>query len=105
MTSRLTAWSPPSSSAPCRTLSSGCRKGGSVLKPGGRAYLLKQVSSRKRLLRWLMRRTDGFCRDMNGPNIDRDRVRNVETAGLWVVEARNLWGDIVKLVVAEKTTS
>ena len=76
-----------------------------MLKPGGRAYLLKQVSSRKRLLRWLMRRTDGFCRDMNGPNIDRDRVRNVETAGLWVVEARNLWGDIVKLVVAEKTTS
>ena len=41
-------------------------------------------------------------RAMNGANIDRDRVPNVEKAGLRVVEARDLWGDIVKLVVAEK---
>ena len=41
-------------------------------------------------------------RAMNGANIDRDRVLNVEKAGLRVVKARALWGDIVKLVVAEK---
>ena len=42
---------------------------------------------------------------MSGANIDRDRVRNVERVGLRVVEGRDLWGDIVKLVVAEKPAS
>lgn len=73
-----------------------------VLKPGGRAYLLEHVLSHKRPLRWLMRRANGIFRAMNGANIDRDTVANVESAGLTVVEARNLWSDIVKLIVAEK---
>ena len=52
-----------------------------------------------------MRRTYVVFRAMNGPNIDRDTVRNVERAGLRVVEARDLWSDIVKLDVAEKPVS
>jgi len=73
-----------------------------VLKLGGRAYLLEHALSEKRLLRWLMRRANGVFRAMNGANIDRDTVGNVERAGLRVVETRNLWSDIVKLIVAER---
>ena len=80
----------------------GLREVRRVLKPGGRAYLLEHVLSQKRPLRWLMRRVNGISRAMNGANIDRDTVGNVEKAGLTVVEARNLWSDIVKLIVAEK---
>lgn len=83
----------------------GLREARRVLKPGGRAYLLEHVLSQKRLLRWLMRRVNGISRAMNGANIDRDTVGNVERADLRVVEARDLWSDIVKLVVAEKAVS
>jgi len=76
-----------------------------VLKPGGRAYWLEHVLSHKRPLRWLMRRANGIFRAMNGANIDRDTVANVELAGFDLVDVRDLWGDIVKLVVAEKPVS
>jgi ubiquinone/menaquinone biosynthesis C-methylase UbiE len=76
-----------------------------VLKPGGRAYLLEHVLSQKRLLRWLMRRANGLFRAMNGANIDRDTIENVERAGFDLVDVRDLWGDLVKLVVAEKPVS
>jgi len=52
-------------------------------------------------MRW-MNFLRNIFRAMNGANIDRDKVPNVEKAGLRVVEARDLWGDVVKLVVAEK---
>ena len=80
----------------------GLREVRRVLKPGARAYLLEHALSEKRLLRWLMRRANGVFRAMNGANIDRDTVGNVERAGLRVVETRNLWSDIVKLIVAER---
>jgi ubiquinone/menaquinone biosynthesis C-methylase UbiE len=73
-----------------------------VLKPGGRAYLLEHVLSRKRPLRWLMRRANGVFRAMNGANIDRDTVGNVERAGFRIVDVRGLFGDVVKLIIAEK---
>ena len=76
-----------------------------VLKPGGHAYLLEHVLSQKGLLRWLMRRVNGISRAMNGANIDRDTVGNVERAGLRVVEVRSLWLDVVKLIVAEKVAT
>jgi ubiquinone/menaquinone biosynthesis C-methylase UbiE len=76
-----------------------------VLKPGGRVYLLEHVLSKKPLMRWLMNRFNGFSKAMNGANINRDTVTNVEAAGLSIVDVRNLWGDIVKLIVAEASRS
>jgi ubiquinone/menaquinone biosynthesis C-methylase UbiE len=73
-----------------------------VLKAGGRAYLLEHVVSQKRPLSWLMRRANGLFRTMSGANIDRDTVANVERAGFRIVEVRDLFSDVVKLIIAEK---
>lgn len=73
-----------------------------VLKPGGRAYLLEHVLSQRPLLRWIMRGINGVWRAASGANIDRDTVGNAERAGLEVIEVRDLWRDIVKLIIAGK---
>jgi len=75
-----------------------------VLKPGGRAYLLEHVLSKKQPMRWLMQRINGIVSTLGGANINRDTVANVEAAGLTVVEATDLWSDVVKLIVAERST-
>lgn len=80
----------------------GLREVRRVLRPGSRAYLLEHVLSKKRGLSWLMRRANGLARVMSGANIDRDTVANVEAAGLRIVEVRDLFADVVKLIIAEK---
>lgn len=75
-----------------------------VIKPGGRAYLLEHVLSKRQPFRWTMERLNGVARTVNGANINRDTVRNVEAAGFAVLEVHDLWADIVKLIVAERTT-
>lgn len=73
-----------------------------VLRPGGRAYLLEHVLSRKQPVRWVMQRLNGLVSMIGGANINRDTVANVEAAGFTVIEVRDRWLDIVKLIVAEK---
>jgi ubiquinone/menaquinone biosynthesis C-methylase UbiE len=80
----------------------GLREVSRVLRPGGRVYLIEHVLSKKQPMRWVMQRLNGLVRTMGGANINRDTVRNVEAAGLTIVEARGLWSDIVQLIVAEK---
>ena len=74
-----------------------------VLRPGGRVYLLEHVLSHRQPARWLMQRLNGLMRAIDGANINRDTVENVELAGFDLVDVHDLWGDIVKLIVAEKT--
>jgi len=73
-----------------------------VLRPGGRVYLLEHVLSRRQPARWLMQRLNGIMRTFDGANLNRDTVANVELAGFDLVDMRDLWGDIVKLIVAER---
>lgn len=80
----------------------GLREASRVLRPGGRAYLLEHVLSNKRPMRWVMQRLNGIVSTIGGANINRDTVANVESAGLTIVEVRDLWSDVVKLIVAEK---
>lgn len=80
----------------------GLREVARVLRPGSRAYLLEHVLSGKQPMRWVMQRLNGLVSTIGGANINRDTVANVEAAGLTVVEVRNLWSDVVKLIVAEK---
>ena len=75
-----------------------------VLRPGGRVYLLEHVLSHRQPARWLMQRLNGIMRALDGANVDRDTVENVELAGFDLVDIHDLWGDIVKLIVAEKAT-
>lgn len=74
-----------------------------VLRPGGRIYLLEHVLSHRQPARWLMQRLNGIMRTIDGANINRDTVGNVELAGFDLVDIRDFWGDIVKLIVAERT--
>ena len=76
-----------------------------VLHPGGRVYLLEHVLSRRQPARWLMQRLNGMVRTLGGANLNRDTVANVEAAGFSVVDVRDLWSDVVKLIVAEKRSS
>jgi ubiquinone/menaquinone biosynthesis C-methylase UbiE len=82
----------------------GLREVRRVIKPRGQLFLIEHVLSKRQPLRWIMERLNGVARTVNGANIDRDTVRNVETAGFAVLEVQDLWGDIVKLIVAERTT-
>jgi ubiquinone/menaquinone biosynthesis C-methylase UbiE len=84
---------------PVLGLSEACR----VLKPGGRAYSLEHVLSRKQPMRWLMQRMNGIVSTIGGANINRDTVANVQAAGFTIIEETGLWSDVVKLIVAETT--
>lgn len=81
----------------------GLREVRRVIKPGGRVFLLEHVLSERQPIRWIMERLNGLARTVNGANINRDTVRNVEAAGFAILEVDELWGDIVKLIVAERT--
>lgn len=73
-----------------------------VIKPGGRVLLLEHVLSKRQPFRWIMQRLNGVVRAVNGANTNRDTVRNVEAAGFTVLQVHELWGDIVKLIIAER---
>ncbi|MEO6197981.1 MAG: class I SAM-dependent methyltransferase [Dehalococcoidia bacterium] len=83
----------------------GLREVSRVLRPGGRAYLLEHVLSRRQPMRWIMGRLNGLVSTVGGANINRDTVANVEAAALRIAEVRDLWSDVVKLIVAEKPVS
>jgi ubiquinone/menaquinone biosynthesis C-methylase UbiE len=72
-----------------------------VLRPDGRLFLLEHVRSGLpgvgRCMDWL----NPVAVRMNGVNINRDTVRNVERAGFRLLEVDELFMDIVKLIVAE----
>jgi phosphatidylethanolamine/phosphatidyl-N-methylethanolamine N-methyltransferase len=83
----------------------GSREAFRVLIPSGQLLLLEHVLSEKPLLRGLMRLANPLVVRMSGANIDRETVRSVKRAGFIVGQARDLWGDIVKLTEAERPTT
>ena len=70
-----------------------------VLKPDGRAVFLEHVRPNGPRLGRIFDRLDPLV-SRAGPHINRRTVENVRAAGLTVATERNLWVDIVKLIVA-----
>lgn len=70
-----------------------------VCKPGGKVIMLEHVRSNKPLLGPLMDILNPLPLHMYGANINRKTVKNLKVAGFRHIEVRDLWLDIVKLIV------
>ena len=73
-----------------------------VLKPGGRLILLEHMSSRKPLLKHLMKCFEPLTVMLIGDHINRDTYALVTKTGFIIKKEINLLGDVVRLIVAEK---
>jgi ubiquinone/menaquinone biosynthesis C-methylase UbiE len=71
-----------------------------VCKKGGRIVLLEHVRPKGTLLGKVFDALNPITFTLMGVNINRDTPVNIERAGLTVLEERNLFRDIVKLIVA-----
>jgi len=69
-----------------------------VLRPDGRILLLEHVRSRLPILGRLMDWLNPLSLRLQGVNINRDTVRNVQEAGLHIRRVNNLLLDIFKLI-------
>jgi ubiquinone/menaquinone biosynthesis C-methylase UbiE len=71
-----------------------------VVKPGGDIWLLEHVRVNKPVIGLLMDILNPIIVRIMGANINRQTVKNVEAAGLNVLEVENLKGDLVRLIHA-----
>jgi ubiquinone/menaquinone biosynthesis C-methylase UbiE len=71
-----------------------------VCKKGGKVILLEHVRPSGRLLGKLFDVLNPFIVRLMGVNINRETVANIKEAGLKIEEERNLFNNIVKMVVA-----
>lgn len=76
-----------------------------MLRPGGQLLLLEHVRSGLPLVGRMMDLCNPVTVGLQGVNINRNTVENVERAGFHILEVENLFLDIVKLIVAEPATS
>jgi len=70
-----------------------------VCKSGGKIVMLEHVRSQKPVLGPLMDILNPVPVLIYGANINRDTVQNLKLAGFRNIDIRDLWLDIVKLIV------
>ena len=64
--------------------------------------LLEHMASDRSWLRGAMNRLNPITVRLLGDNINRQTSRSVELAGLHVESSENLFGDVVRLIVASR---
>ena len=72
-----------------------------VCKSGGKVVMLEYVRSHKPVLGPLMDLMNPVPVHIYGANINRETVENLKRAGFRNIEVRDLWLDIVKLIIIE----
>ncbi len=75
-----------------------------VLRPDGQLLLLEHVRSGLPVVGRVMDLCNPVVVGLQGVNINRNTVENVERAGFHILEVEDLLLDIVKLIVAEPAT-
>ncbi len=79
----------------------GLREAARVVRPGGTVLLMEHVRSQTPWIGRLMDLLNPIVLRTTGPNINRDTVQNVSTAGLELVDVENLsMGGIFKIIEA-----
>lgn len=73
-----------------------------VLKPGGRFILLEHMDSENKLAHGLLSLLDPITVRRLGDHLTRRTVDSVISAGLRTKSVEKLFGDVVRLIVAEK---
>jgi len=71
-----------------------------VCKKGGKAVLLEHVRPATTLLGRIFDLLNPICVKLIGANINRDTVSNMKRAGLHLIEEKNLFRNVVKLLIA-----
>jgi ubiquinone/menaquinone biosynthesis C-methylase UbiE len=71
-----------------------------VCKKGGKIFLLEHVRPEGTLLGKIFDLLNPITVKFMGVNINRNTVTNIERAGLHLLEEKNLFRDVVKLIVA-----
>jgi phosphatidylethanolamine/phosphatidyl-N-methylethanolamine N-methyltransferase len=78
----------------------GFKELGRVVKPGGDIWLLEHVRINRPIIGMLMDALNPIVVRMMGANINRNTVKNVETAGLKILSVTDLQGKLVRLIHA-----
>ena len=73
-----------------------------VLKPGGRFIMLEHMASDRPWFRGVMDRLNPLTVRLLGDHINRQTARTVSLAGFRIESSTNLFGDVVRLLVAGK---
>ncbi|MHC1717748.1 MAG: class I SAM-dependent methyltransferase [Acidaminococcaceae bacterium] len=73
-----------------------------VLKPGGRFILLEHMDSENKLAHGFLNLLDPITVKRLGDHLTRRTVDSVISAGFQVKSVEKLFGDVVRLIVAEK---
>ena len=76
-----------------------------VLRPDGLLLLMEHVRSNMPVVGRVMDFCNPLTVGLQGVNINRDTVENVERAGFHILEVEDLFLDIVKLIVARPATA
>ncbi len=78
----------------------GLREISRVLRPEGRLLLIEHVLSYRPILSSMMKRTGPIIARLTGENIHRETVKDIRAAGFKVLEEKDLYLDIVKMINA-----